>query len=368
MASGTGDTEHDIDLVLITGAGASTAFGVNGGRLPMMREWSDLLVHKLAGAGTAYLELVGLTSGLEPEVFERTLGEFLRQAYAFDEIGQLVTSSAQLVAIPEALRRSQMLDQWYRQTSHDVHEIIKHLRSSLYEEFGFNRLAIGAATAAYGQLLQKFGITGDSSLVYATTNYDSLGKRALGELDRLPDTGEHMLPPGAANSGRLRVAGLLGGLPRSTPVLHLHGAVGWYRDEGRGAYVVGDNATYNEGFGVPIIMLPDPEKDYYRDDVISELWEQFHEALSRARRVLVLGHSLNDPQLVAALREYVVPPSRLGIGGLADPGRDNEFLGDAEPFVAKVRRELPGAIAIPVIFQDPLLIRHKQLDAWLRGS
>lgn len=54
MASGTGDTERDIDLVLITGAGASTAFGVNGGRLPMMREWSDLLVHKLAVVGTVY--------------------------------------------------------------------------------------------------------------------------------------------------------------------------------------------------------------------------------------------------------------------------------------------------------------------------
>ena len=38
---------RDLDLLLITGAGASTALGAAGTRLPMMGEWSDELVGKL---------------------------------------------------------------------------------------------------------------------------------------------------------------------------------------------------------------------------------------------------------------------------------------------------------------------------------
>jgi hypothetical protein len=41
------EIERDLDLVLISGAGASAPFGVNGTQLPMMGEWSDALVKKL---------------------------------------------------------------------------------------------------------------------------------------------------------------------------------------------------------------------------------------------------------------------------------------------------------------------------------
>ena len=53
------------------------------------------------------------------------------------------------------------------------------------------------------------------------------------------------------------------------------------------------------------MMLPDPDKTYDKDDVISSIWEQFTEALRRAKAVLVLGHSLNDKTLVETIRSNV---------------------------------------------------------------
>jgi len=41
--------ERDIDLVLVTGAGASHEFGVSGTRVPLMGDWSNALVNKIAG-------------------------------------------------------------------------------------------------------------------------------------------------------------------------------------------------------------------------------------------------------------------------------------------------------------------------------
>ena len=42
---------RDIDLVMVTGAGASRDFGVNGVKLPLMGDWSDALVKKLGAVG-----------------------------------------------------------------------------------------------------------------------------------------------------------------------------------------------------------------------------------------------------------------------------------------------------------------------------
>src|SRR5439155_1319040 len=82
---------------------------------------------------------------------------------------------------------------------------------------------------------------------------------------------------------------------RYTPVLHLHGKVGWLRrpDETTIPFFSGTTA-YDPTFGLPIIMLPDPRKTYSGDDVLSILWAQFENALHRARRVFVVGHSLAD--------------------------------------------------------------------------
>jgi hypothetical protein len=89
---------------------------------------------------------------------------------------------------------------------------------------------------------------------------------------------------------RIRIDGLLDGMPRFVPVLHVHACVGWFRRQGGPAYS-NSSAAYAEGFGIPIVMLPDLEKEHETDPVISAIWTEFAKRLGRARRVLVLGHS-----------------------------------------------------------------------------
>lgn len=56
VSGGVPSRERDIGVVLVTGAGASRAFGVNGKPMPLMGDWSDDLVRKLASR-TGYREV-----------------------------------------------------------------------------------------------------------------------------------------------------------------------------------------------------------------------------------------------------------------------------------------------------------------------
>jgi hypothetical protein len=139
-------------------------------------------------------------------------------------------------------------------------------------------------------------------------------------------------------------------MPRYIPVLHLHGRVGWFRREDGRAYSVYAQG-YNQALGIPIVMLPDLEKDYATDPIISSLWTQFGEALARARRVLVLGHSLHDEALLTALAAKVTPQRRVAVTVLASE-TDPTKPADAEAASAgtRVRERLPEAQVIPLRF------------------
>jgi hypothetical protein len=81
----------------------------------------------------------------------------------------------------------------------------------------------------------------------------------------------------------VRVAGLLDGLPRYTPVLHLHGRVGWFvRD---GSVYEANVRRYQADFGSPLVMLPDPDKAYDQDGIIIAMWQEFSNALAAVRTV-----------------------------------------------------------------------------------
>lgn len=129
------------------------------------------------------------------------------------------------------------------------------------------------ATAAYKRLFDLLGLTSRSKLVVATTNYDNLAECCLEQVGRLADTGE-VRPLGAIPPRPFQVGGLLEGMPRYTPVLHLHGAVGWYRGPDGSVFAV-SGGKLNESHGEPVLMLPDPDKDYGVEPVITEIWAQF---------------------------------------------------------------------------------------------
>jgi hypothetical protein len=94
-------------------------------------------------------------------------------------------------------------------------------------------------------------------------------------------------------------------------------------------------------------MLPDPEKGYSGDDVLTMMWSQFEAALRRARRVLVLGHSLSDVLITKALHDHV-SPDRLGIVVFGD-GRGGVDPSAAE-FQTRVGKTFPGSALMAVRF------------------
>jgi hypothetical protein len=79
--------ERDIDVVLVTGAEASRAFGVNGKPMPLMDDWPDHLVRKL-GQRIGYREVIGLKSGMSgPFSRHRGRGRAVRRS-ARERTGQ----------------------------------------------------------------------------------------------------------------------------------------------------------------------------------------------------------------------------------------------------------------------------------------
>lgn len=361
----TADTapERDIELVLVTGAGASYEFGVNGTKVPLMGAWSDALVDKLSRRSWSYLEAAGLQKGLDGEEFERRLGRFLDQVQVFPKIESLLQPSLDFQGMQSRLDE-RTLREWHQQTDHHLTQITNLIHESLYEQFSSERVDLDAAAAAYGFLLRQLRISGTDSWVYATTNYDILGEYAIERLGLLPDWGEQRRIVNYGDSP-LRVDRLLGGLPRYVPVFHLHGRIGWYRRR-EGDLYSGNITRHDEGFGVPIVMLPDPDKTYDTEPVIFSLWEQFEEALRRARRVFVFGHSLNDRSLVGALRTNVAPPERVAVGLLAlenDPEKPDP---SSSPSILEIlRTQLPAATTIPIRFAPATTISANGLRVWI---
>jgi hypothetical protein len=363
ITGGIAAQERDIDVVLVTGAGASRAFGVNGTSMPLMSDWADHLVGKLSRR-IGYLETTDLRKGMAGEIFEARLGKFLQDAEAFRRISDLLGPSVRFQdfgAGTQIMQAGGVMEEWHRQAVHHFDQVTGLIRESLYELFADAAVDLDAAAKAYQGLFHALELGPDSRLVYATTNYDTVGEHAIRRSGALPDWGQ---PPSLEHEGeaRLVVDGLLEGLPRYVPVLHLHGRVGWYRRDGR-AYAA-NVVKHQEGFGTPVVMLPDPEKVYDQDDIIIALWREFSTALVRAKRVLVLGHSLNDQYLLRALIQNVQPLDRIAVSVLGDDQNPPQPHPSAGPVMAKISQHLGNAAIIPMRFGSRIDEGSVGIRAW----
>jgi hypothetical protein len=357
--------ERDIDFVMITGAGASREFGVNGTKLALMGYWCEALIKRLNATNLTFTDITGLQPGLSGLQFEQRLGDFLRRVESFGEIEPLLRASTQFPGAPPNLG-GDVLPEWHRQTVHQLDQIIEVIRGSLYEEFGAPSIDLGAAASAYSGLLTALGIGNGTRWAYATTNYDWIGDSVIRQLGGCPDYGAVTSTQSTAE-GRLVLHNLLDGMPRYTPVLHIHGRVGWYRR--RGGEVYSSNITQHDmNYGVPIVMLPDPRKIYDSDDVINLVWSQFVSALRRAKRVFVLGHSLNDAALVRAIAENVEPLDRVGVALLCSPGNEGELDQNAGSVLQTVIDHLGNAAQIPMRFGDGLATGRTGIEKWLERT
>jgi hypothetical protein len=254
-----------------------------------------------------------------------------------------------------------VMGQWHKNTTVHLGEITDLIHESLYDLFADRPIDHQAAAAAYSGLFNTLGIGAGTRLVYATTNYDTIGEQAIRDAGGLPDWGQ---PPTVGNEGELplHIPGLLNGIGRYVPVLHLHGRVGWYRRDRR---VYAANITkHQRGFGAPVVMLPDPDKAYDQDDIISAMWQQFEEALARAQRVFVLGHSLNDRNLVRALAQNVEPRNRIAVTVLASE-EDDKPDPSVAAVVDKIHNILQGAAVIPMRFGTDPGAGRSGIQTWL---
>lgn len=259
--------------------------------MPLMADWSNALCgalnrreSNLAGACHLLPNMVG------PE-FEENLGLLLR----WDQVRELEERFANLGG-PQAGSPMQGVADARANTERRMGMIMRTINESLYEQFGQHRIDDDRAEHAYRGLLSQLGAKAE--LIVATTNYDRSAESALDALGYEVDAGFrsrlHRTP-------RLEPAGLVEGRGSKTPVIHLHGAVGWYEQKGS----VGEHPAdqpFNPSLGSPVVLYPDPDKDPTSDATVSELWAEFDTAIEAADGIVVIGHSLHDPPLVRALR------------------------------------------------------------------
>jgi hypothetical protein len=361
--------DRDIAWVIVTGAGASRDLGRDA-PMPLMRDWSTALVKALAAAPAMNLvQLTGLSPEMDGPAFEQQLGKFLNERAAFAQVRDITVESKNLsFGQFAALNHEGALETWWSTVDNHLEQAVDVIRGSLYSLFGEDRLDWNKASAAYGELLQVLGIGRDTPWVYATTNYDSFGEVALEQLGFYADWGE---PPRVRQGGDrvVDVNGLVGEhLSRYVPVLHLHGRLGWYRRADgygpTGPYAI-STTRHDPGYGIPIVMLPNPVKPYESDDVVGPLWRQFGHALERAKRVLVIGHSLNDEQLVRLLLESVEPQTRIGVTVVPSTKTWEDTDPGSQSVVDILQSRLPGAKAIRLRFGASLEPVQSQIGDWM---
>jgi hypothetical protein len=348
--------------VLVTGAGATREFGVGGTKVPMMAEWSGALVEKLRSTSGAYLAATGLAAGLDGQEFEKRLGRFLRQVPAFAQVSGMVKQSLSFPEPGQAMS-GEALSRWHARTLLHLSRITDLVQEALREGFSAERVDLDAASRGYARLLQDLRVGTMDPLVYATTNYDPAGEYAIEQSGRIPDWGAPRQVLGSGSSP-LHVESILDGLPRYVPVLHLHGRVGWHRRLDDGTPRSADGTCREPAGAIPLAMPPDPDHAGGGDPVIAALWQQFEQALRRARRVFVLGHSLSNRALVESLRRNVSPAHRLAVGILASRDDPAEIDQDAATAIGMLRSCLPGAGLITVRFGPDPVISAQGVQAW----
>lgn len=324
--------------LLVTGAGASRNLGDNA-LMPLMSNWSDALCEALDNHEPGLASSCGLQRGMEGVEFEENLGLLLRwqQVRHLEEIFQNLggdQAGSHLQCVEEARHNSDAR----------LRVVMETVNTTLYEQFGQRRVNDERARIAYRNLLNELR---EPELIVATTNYDRTAESALTSLGFEVDTGFRGRAP---RTPTLEPTGIVAERGKKVPVLHLHGAVGWYERNGSVSDWYADQ-PYNPSLGTPVVLYPDPEKDPTSDALVSELWAEFDMALEVADSVLVIGHSLHDPALVRALKRTAK----------AKPVVISFFVKDSE----KIRVTVPRAMPLGLDF-GPEIQMEQSIRAMLK--
>ncbi len=346
--------------VLVTGAGASTALGHPGHALPLMADWAAELRAELERKQPNLADAAGLTAGIDAQTFEETLSTLLQWRdlrplnERFEGLGGPDPGN-----VPQGVKNHRRLEE----TRLTI--VLEAINSTLFRLFNQAVIDVHAAKGAYDDLLRQLNFP--PRITVATTNYDLSAELGLEALKRRCETG---LVSRAGRPPLLQAEGLVARTRSDenvVAVLHLHGAVGWYEREDviEARY---SEQPFDEALGRPVVLYPDPNDDPTEDGPVQALWREFELALDEADGVLVLGHALRDPTLVAKLDglDAQVP---LGVStyGIEDAG-PGELVADPMEVQRLEGLFSRGCDVIALRFGDPLSDDMLGLDRWLNDQ
>ncbi len=343
--------------LIITGAGASRELGQTE-LMPLMADWRVSLRQQLDKNAPGAASALGLAGPCadDPGIdFEKRIGEFLAWRRSLPTIKPLLR-----LGMPNFDDPSPDLSKWFLQNEHRAEQLLGEIHRSLYDNFDILRVSTVAAEKAYrGLIRDTLGITEDASLIVATTNYDPSAEIGLFGLGRRPYWGEDSAHYGTRP---VHTSDLLSQVPSRTPILYLHGRVGWYRQSGE--VVAHDlRQPFNDTLE-PALLLPDPNKSYKDDRVVGEIWRAFEVALKSASRVLILGHSLHDDELVNMIRSHA-RSEHVAITACFEAGSNPE---DVYKEFERLQELVPGSHFVRGRFGPDSAIEDGALAKWIEGQ
>jgi hypothetical protein len=293
-------------LLLITGAGASRELGNQPDKMPLMTDWENALCDALDAEEQGLAAGCHLARDESGPQFEQNLGLLL----SWQRIQSLQDHFFTLGGESPNTHNQYMIAA--RDRANRRREIIKRvIDTTLYEQFGSHRIDDRRAREAYFTLLQALG---EPEFVVATTNYDRSVESALENLDYRVMTGFERR---GQRTPKLVAEGLFERRGSNIPVLHLHGAVGWYQAEDGVEDHYADKPL-NPSLGTPVVLYPDPNKDPTSHEVVSQLWRELNRIIAWADHILVIGHSLHDAPLRRVLLMAALNDIPVGISYLDD--------------------------------------------------
>lgn len=335
-------------ILVLTGAGASVNLGVGQKKVPMMSSWASDLVTKLG----ARADQIGLRPDMPGEDFEKALGSFL----AFEKALPLTQPLAHLGAPGAPSQRVTMgFADWFHTATSSVEQIRKDLLANLFENFGRDQIDDAKAARTYAKLhaaLRKADgsvlqseedrkLAAESYIVHATTNYDTAIETAI-QADAHLQLVDGFTSRAGLGSETYTPEVLTGATADSTsliPVVHLHGAVGWYyRQDGSVTRRPADDGYDDRQ--IPALLLPDATKvPEGFESPARETWAQFLALLQSSTHAFVIGHSLHDAHVLTALKNanvstaVLVHSAKAPIGSFelpntGEPDRIRGLLGD----------------------------------------
>lgn len=322
-----------------------------------MTDWATSLRAVVDKEHPGAAEVIGLRPELPGDQFETNLGEFLAFQHSLDLVNRMAPLGNDIANQP---RQPYFID-WHLRATNRAAAIVEIIRRNLFENFGSGQINRDSARTSYGELFEFLESLAPTTFALATTNYDPAIEIALTGLGFHPDDGFTAIPYTSSVLEPSGMAERAWGEKGIVPVLHLHGAVGWYRDDKNRVVRYEADLGYNSTHGAPALVLPDSTKtaESFKEGV--GLWLEFENLLKSCTHVLFVGHSLHDGHLVKAVRDARKP---VAVGCFSGDPSLTESESLFKKSSVELKRLMPEAHVVPMTFGPNGNIRHQSLVEW----